>query len=164
MDFEEILEEVGSFGKYQKRLSFLYLVVAALLVPMYCLTTIFMVSILILNSENEVKLLLVLQVSSPRHWCKVSELSNLSFDQQIQLISPSVDENGVTKPDSCNMYDIDYSHLARVTNISVYMSDKNLTQLQVKPCDNGWAFDNNYYDETAVTAVRYLQYSSIFLP
>ncbi|CAG2174633.1 unnamed protein product [Oppiella nova] len=135
MDFEDILQEVGDFGFYQKRLVVLYLIAAGALLPFFCMTTLFM-------------------ISSPNHWCKVWQLSNYSFEQQIQLISPAEIVNGVPKYDSCNMYDIDYNYLAKVGNISIYKWDKNLTDFPVKPCHDGWAFDNTNYEETAVTALN----------
>lgn len=57
------------------------------------------------------------------------------------------------------MFDIDYDYLGKVVNISQYKSDLNISgELSVKACDNGWAYDNSYYDETAVTAVRNFNY------
>ena len=65
-------------------------------------------------------------------------------------------ENGLSKYDSCNMYDIDYDYLAKVGNISIYKTDRNITELAIKPCDNGWAYDRSYNSESAVTSVRIL--------
>ncbi|CAG2117004.1 unnamed protein product, partial [Medioppia subpectinata] len=62
-------------------------------------------------------------------------------------------QSGLSKHDSCNMYDIDYNYMAKVANLSIYMSDHNLTDLSVKPCYDGWAYDTTFYEQTAVTAL-----------
>ncbi len=145
MHFEDILAEVGDYGYYQKRIVYLFLIPSATLLPLFCMTTIFM-------------------VSSPDHWCKVSQLSNYTYEQQKQLSSPLIEKNGFITHDSCHMYDIDYDYVAKVGNITIYKNDNNINgSLRIKSCNNGWIYDNFYYDETAVTAVRFLLYLNLII-
>lgn len=136
MDFEDILVEVDDFGPFQKRLVYFFLIPSATLLPLFCMTTLFM-------------------VSSPDHFCRVSQLSNFSYEEQQKFISPIIEENGIKKHDSCNMYDIDYDLVAKSANLSFIYNNESLP---LTKCNDGWVYDNTYYDETAVTAVRIFSY------
>lgn len=140
MDFEDILKEVGEFGRYQKRLFYIFLVPIITVMPFMTISTIF-------------------QIAAPDHWCHVPQLTNLSFEEQHRLIRPL--DSLTNKLSSCLMYDIDYDEVLKSGNESTYY--RNVSSLSTKPCENGWLFDNIYYDETAVTKVS-LRNTCIRLP
>ncbi|GIY30768.1 hypothetical protein CEXT_691221 [Caerostris extrusa] len=56
-EFENLLEEVGDFGKYQKRLITLFLIPSAALLPWFTMNILFL-------------------VFTPDHWCNVPEVSS----------------------------------------------------------------------------------------
>ncbi|XP_054719318.1 beta-alanine transporter-like [Uloborus diversus] len=138
MSFEDILEDVGGFGPYQKFLMVVFLIPTYIIVPWFNLSAIFI-------------------TSTPEHWCYVPELesSNLSLAQKKALIIP---DNG---DGSCTMYNIDYKELLRTGNLSV---DETLG---TKPCSNGWQYDTSDYDATAATEWNLVcddaHYSSLFM-
>lgn len=123
MDFEDILLEVGDRGKYQKSLIILFLLPSATLLPWFSMNVLFMVSV-------------------PEHWCNVPEvaMSNLTIEQQRQLISPPSDPK-------CSMYDINYTDYLTAGHYNV--SEDTTT----RPCNNGWNYDRTYYESTAATKV-----------
>ncbi|GIY18319.1 solute carrier family 22 member 7 [Caerostris darwini] len=119
MEFEDVLMEVGDYGKYQRNLIMIFLVPAASLLPWFSMNVLFMVSV-------------------PDHWCSVPELSafNLTLEQQRSLISPPNEH--------CKRYNISYMDILDIDNTTV--SNASMT-----PCDQGWQYDETYWDETAST-------------
>lgn len=137
MDFEDILSSVGDFGRFQSILVYLIFVPISTLVPFFEMANIFF-------------------VSSPDHWCHVSQLVNHSMVDQKRLISPVFMKAGDLTYDKCNMYDIDYNVVAN--NFHLYNDTiGNITDYGIKSCDNGWQFDKTYYDNTAVTHVSLVE-------
>lgn len=133
MKFEDILSEVGDYNFYQKRIVYIFLIPSAVLLPLFCMTTLFM-------------------VASPDHWCYVPELQNLSIELQHELIRPKIDVEGQITLDKCNMYDIDYDDVAETKNLSLLFNG-SLASINKIPCKYGWSYDHTNYDETAVTHV-----------
>ncbi|XP_042901440.1 carcinine transporter isoform X3 [Parasteatoda tepidariorum] len=86
-EFEDLLEEIGDFGKYQKRLLIVFLIPSALVLPWFSMNIIFM-------------------VFTPEHWCYVPEVvnSNLSHEVQRSIIVPRGNS-------SCFKYDVNYTEL-----------------------------------------------------
>ena len=125
MEFEDILKQVGSFGKFQKFLIYLFLIPVSALNVLY--DRIFM-------------------WTTPDHWCRVPQLTNLSTELQKFLVSPKTVEQGLTSHDKCRMNDIDYDS---ITNSTITMLNDTMT----KKCQNGWNFDHSVFTETAVTEV-----------
>ncbi|KFM78100.1 Organic cation transporter 1, partial [Stegodyphus mimosarum] len=121
MDFEDILLEVGDYGKYQKNLILIFLVPAASLLPWFSMNIMFM-------------------VSAPDHWCYVPEVdaSNLNISLQRSLISPP-------ESPSCHMHDINYTEYLTA---GIYKVPNDTTTI---PCSQGWQYDKTYFDSTAVT-------------
>ncbi|GIX97827.1 organic cation transporter 1 [Caerostris darwini] len=85
MEFEDILLLVGGYGKFQRNLTFFFLVPVSCALPCFWMNFIFMVSV-------------------PDHWCYVPELANLSTSQQKMLI-------GHPSNPSCTMYNLNYSQV-----------------------------------------------------
>ncbi|GFY52502.1 organic cation transporter 1 [Trichonephila inaurata madagascariensis] len=85
MEFEDILIQVGGYGKFQRNLTIFFLIPVSCVLPCFWMNFIFMVSV-------------------PDHWCHVPELSNLSIAQQRMLISPPGNP-------SCSMYNMNYSQV-----------------------------------------------------
>ncbi|GIY29074.1 organic cation transporter 1 [Caerostris darwini] len=77
-------------------------------------------------------------VSVPDHWCSVPELSafNLTIEQQRSLISPPNEH--------CRRYNISYTDILHIEN-------STLSNASMTPCDQGWQYDETYWDETAST-------------
>lgn len=84
LEFEDILTDIGDYGKYQKRLILFFLFPSIALVPWFSMNNLFFVFI-------------------PEHSCFVPELanSNLSVELQQTLLSPS--------NSSCMRYDLNYT-------------------------------------------------------
>lgn len=94
MDFEDVLLEVGDYGKYQRQLIVYFLVPAASLLPWFSMNILFMVSV-------------------PDHWCKVPEMvsSNFTIAQQRSIISPP--------GESCHRYNLNFTDVFDVANFTV---------------------------------------------
>ncbi|GBM78319.1 Carcinine transporter [Araneus ventricosus] len=121
MEFEDILQQVGGYGKFQRYLTLFFLIPASCAFPCFWLNLIFMVSV-------------------PEHWCHVPELSNLTMAQKRKLISPPNDP-------SCTMYNINYS---QVLDLESFIATSNFSFVNI-PCVSGWEYDKTNYDETAAT-------------
>lgn len=121
MDFEDILKDVGGFGLYQKILVIVFLIPSFIVIPWFSMNLIFM-------------------SNTPDHWCYVPEVfrSNLSLELQKQLVRPLHDS-------SCSMHDVNYSEIIQSGNLTVDYS------WPTKACGNGWVYDKEDYDATAVT-------------
>jgi len=128
MDFEDILKQVGQYGKFQK------LLIIFFLIP---------------TSAINILCDYMFMMSTPDHWCFVPQLANLSHEQQHHLICPSTIVQGLPSNDSCRMYDIDYDIVANTTSLPI--NDSSL--LKTKQCDNGWVYDKSIFEETATTKV-----------
>ena len=130
MGFEEVLEQVGDYGKYQKRMVFVFLTPVAIIGCLVAFQVMFL-------------------LDTPDHWCYVQQLSHLSMDEQKHLIRPMVIKQGLSTFDRCNMYDIDY------TNVSITLSlpGNDSSLLPTKKCDNGWTYDRSDFLESAPTKV-----------
>ncbi|CAL1269580.1 unnamed protein product [Larinioides sclopetarius] len=94
MEFEDVLIEVGDYGKYQRNLIMIFLVPAASLLPWFSMNVLFMVSV-------------------PDHWCKVPGLSsfNLTMEQQKSLVAPPGEH--------CKRYDMNLTEMLDFGNYSL---------------------------------------------
>lgn len=171
MEFEDILKQVGDYGKYQQRLVYFFLIPSTIIFSLICMNTFFM-------------------LSEPDHWCTVQEISHLPPDQQKLFSRPYlIDETSTSGdlevstrgqsdkeellPDKCHMYDINYNWIAslyannqteKLINATNYANEGQrfnwlntseyfyLKNVNVTKCKS-WTFDSSDYDETAVTYV-----------
>lgn len=126
MEFEEILELIGGYGKYQQRNLFLFILPQIFVISWIWCKIIFMLSV-------------------PQHWCNVPELmwSNLSHSEQRAFISPSTDTR-------CSMHNINYSMMVEEGNFETPNGS------EVMPCNAGWQYDTEYYEETVVSKVSFV--------
>ncbi|GBL63584.1 hypothetical protein AVEN_94549-1, partial [Araneus ventricosus] len=121
LEFENLLEDVGDFGKYQKRLIIFFLIPSAALLPWFTMNILFL-------------------VFTPDHWCNVPEVasSNLSLEVQKSIIAPH-------ERLSCYRYDLNYTEFLMRGDLHV----KNETP--IIPCDSGWQYDTTHFVETAAS-------------
>lgn len=126
MEFEDILEHAGGYGKFQRNLTILFLAPIYCLVPWFWLNKIFMLSV-------------------PEHWCNVPELEfyNLSIEAKRNLISPPNDS-------SCSMYNVNYTDLLSKGFL------KTPNDSEIIPCIAGWQYDTVNYEHTSATKVSFI--------
>ncbi|XP_040206537.1 solute carrier family 22 member 3-like [Rana temporaria] len=129
--FDEVLQEAGEFGPYQKRVFILL-----------CMTGITFafsfVGIVFLGQMPE------------RHWCRSSEVIQISKncswspEEERNFTVPRVP--GHKEQFMCYMYDIDWkngtSELS-CTNPMYSFTNHSLDQLPVTPCHEGWVYEQN---------------------
>lgn len=123
MTFEEILEEAGGFGPYQKSLVVGFFIPCFTVFPWFSMHVIFITNI-------------------PEHWCYVPVIanSNLSLATQKKLIRPASHPR-------CSMYDVDYARILRTHRSSTGPNTP------IKRCTEGWVYDKTSYESTATTKV-----------
>lgn len=151
MEFEDILKQVGEYGRYQKRLVYFFLIPTTTVFSILCMNTFFM-------------------LSEPDHWCYIPELRNLSdSDQQLlsrPLLNPSSLDGHEVKSeqkilyDSCKYFDIDYENeVERLIGFTRAMNSSKGFVVQAdhstatKSC-NRWTYDKTNYDSNAVTSLN----------
>jgi len=128
MKFENLLAEVGGFGKYQISIIAL-LVIPRVTLPFHFLLNNFIAAI-------------------PSHHCDISSLDadgilgNLSREERL-IVSIPAQEDGT--PASCHMFTYPQFHLL--------MNSSSSTELPVVECQNGWEFDNGTFKSALATEV-----------
>ncbi|XP_030595109.1 solute carrier family 22 member 7-like [Archocentrus centrarchus] len=126
MKFDNVLEEVNGFGRFQLR-TILLLVIPRLTLPFHLLLNNFIAFI-------------------PSHHCNSSSLNNggvlrnLSLEERL-IVSIPFDQDGSLS--SCQMFLEPQFHL--LSNFS------NLTDLPTVPCQNGWIYDTTTFKSTLAT-------------
>ena len=128
VEFDQFLEKVGEFGKYQR--------------IMYVLVC-FVGIIAAFNNMNS-----VFTAATPPHWCSVPELSQfgLSEEEIKNLTIPLEEEDGERVYSQCKMYNRNYSGLTDLSSIGG--DDPG-----VVACRNGWTYDTSLYQSTIVMDV-----------
>lgn len=140
LEFEDILEKVGSYGAYQRNMLYFFMIPTTIVFALYCMNTLFM-------------------LSEPDHWCYVEELSNESYKIQHLLSRPSI---GDGKFDSCSYNDIDYKselihlnqYIQQFNTTDGYILTSNVTSAINKKKCNKWNYDKTNYDFNAVTEMN----------
>ncbi|OQV14655.1 Carcinine [Hypsibius exemplaris] len=129
MDFDDILQMIGPFGRYQKLVIFLVLLPA--LLPD---------GILVLNS--------VFMAATPAdHWCKLPVPNHTDHDwHDFADLLPKEMRDGHERHSRCLMFDVDYRNLTDVDIRRI----KNRTVPEVA-CSYGFEFDQSVYEDTIVT-------------
>lgn len=132
MEFEDVLEKLGGYGKFQKMLVWGYLAPASILMPGYFMSQIFL-------------------LSTPKHTCPlpgfVRDTYNLTASETLQLRTALVSE------DNCRMFPLSALNSSLVTQIlngANRSSWLGTGDLQWEPCEK-FDYDKTYYDSTAST-------------
>ncbi|KAG8232485.1 hypothetical protein J437_LFUL011254 [Ladona fulva] len=121
MNFDDVLDAVDGFGRYQKGLAFVFLPV------MFAYTTIYCGQIFFAHT--------------PQHWCRVPSLAHLPQDVRRALSIPNEGEGG-ERWSQCTMYDANYT-------MEIDMNDTRLAP--IVPCKFGWEYDLNSTFPTMVS-------------
>ncbi|XP_076330679.1 organic cation/carnitine transporter 2-like [Tachypleus tridentatus] len=142
MEFEDILAEVGSYGIFQKRLLFYFLLPLSIPISWVAYNKVFIMSV-------------------PDYWCYVPEIvkANLSDKEKMMLIRPIENRHDLEMPSQCQTYALNYS-----TELPVLVENSNSTEIfkyhtlfsniSTQVCQNGWDYDRTLYDSTASTHVN----------
>ena len=135
LDFDALLEKIGPFGRYQ---IIFYVVIGITSAPAGMQT-----------------LLSVYLFATPRHWCHVPELANLSLEEQRLLTVPPGELTGYPSDDACYIYDVNYAEVYQkyVNNYSHVIGNAS----SVRECTH-WSYDMELYGLTAVSEVRKYQH------
>ncbi|CAG0883611.1 unnamed protein product [Darwinula stevensoni] len=146
-DFDQLLALVGEYGKYQKRLLYLFIYPMGMILPFFIMIFFF-------------------QVAVPSHWCHVEGRERLGFsiEQWKNLTIPErMTEEGVMGYSKCEAYDVSWI----VNDVLNNTSDSDQEDLSAKAreefqrkllshppgilnCDR-WEFDRSVYVETVVS-------------
>nr|XP_060615233.1 solute carrier family 22 member 7-like [Anolis sagrei ordinatus] len=129
MNFEDLLQEVGGFGKFQV-LTLLLLCFPRLLLPLHFLLHNFLAAI-------------------PRHHCDITyddRLANLT-KEEAWLISIPRDAEDVFS--SCKMFSEPQFHL--LVNSTQEASNTTMNITAVQNCQHGWIYDQSQFTSTIAT-------------
>ncbi|XP_048119938.1 solute carrier family 22 member 7-like [Alosa alosa] len=126
MKFENLLVELGGFGRHQAMV-ILLLVIPRLTIPFHFLLNNFIAAV-------------------PSHHCDISALEaeggleNLTREQRLTVSIPPQEDGEMS---SCQIFSEPQFHL--LSNFS------NATNLPAVPCQSGWVFDNSSFISTLAT-------------
>ncbi|KAI4887673.1 hypothetical protein NFI96_014870, partial [Prochilodus magdalenae] len=126
--FDDILEEAGKFGRFQKR-------IFALL----CLTSVPFAGVYVG---------IVFQGFTPEHWCRDPGLEQLrencdwDLKEARRFIIPLVNSSAGVLPSQCQRYDVDWN----ITELTCDTLGSDLSKAQhaalpIVSCKNGWDYD-----------------------
>nr|XP_032520518.1 beta-alanine transporter-like [Danaus plexippus plexippus]XP_032520519.1 beta-alanine transporter-like [Danaus plexippus plexippus] len=120
MDFDAILEDVGTFGRYQKLVVYFILLPAVIPCGFHAYAQLFM-------------------ASDVKHWCNVPDLESLNNLDLIKNLSIPLElKNGEFEYSQCNMYKLNYSNV-----IENYPNIETPVLAEIVPCMDGWTFETN---------------------
>lgn len=149
MDFDNVLNDVGSFGLYQK-------IVIAVLMPAVLPCAFHAYSQLFI-------------ASMPNHWCRVPELEQWSsrLPNLVKNLSiPMVLRDGQMKYSQCQMYSRNYTEIVgflHTTDTSTINDngefffeplDYAARNFETVDCKNGWIYDRAMFPNTVVMEVK----------
>lgn len=117
IDMDDILPQVGEFGTYQKIMLWLVCLPACFPCGFGAFNQLFMANV-------------------PNHWCKVSALSNLSFEEQRNLSIPFI--NGTYQ--QCQRYSVNWTTLLEDSGGTLEFLIPN-NSWPVESCKEGWVYD-----------------------
>ncbi|XP_060802617.1 beta-alanine transporter-like [Amyelois transitella] len=128
MDFDAILEDVGTFGRYQKLVIYFVLLPAVIPCGFHAYAQLFM-------------------AADVQHWCKVPELEHLTDLQLVKNLSIPLElKNGEPFFSKCTKYNLNYSEI-----LKSYQEDSTRKHAEVVPCTDGWTYDRSVYKNTIVS-------------
>ncbi|GAA6226939.1 solute carrier family 22 member 2-like [Lates japonicus] len=121
--FDDLLEEVGSFGRCQRRI---FALLCLLSLPF-----------------SGVYVGIVFQGFTPDHWCRDSamvqrrEACGWSLADSRRLMVPLVNSSGVLQPSSCEQYEVDWNS----TGLTCDTQELDLSGAPVSTCKDSWEYD-----------------------
>ncbi|KAH0622777.1 hypothetical protein JD844_025433 [Phrynosoma platyrhinos] len=133
MNFEDLLQEAGGFGKFQL-LTLLLLCLPRLFLPLHFLLHNFLAAI-------------------PPHHCAIPHqnwLANNLTKEEVWLISIPRDSEGVFS--SCKMFSEPQFHL--LVNSTQETTDTTANFTTVQSCQHGWIYDQSQFTSTIATQVN----------
>ncbi|KAJ3606447.1 hypothetical protein NHX12_025968 [Muraenolepis orangiensis] len=121
--FDDILEEVGKFGRCQKRIF-----------GMMCMVSM---------PWAGVYVGIVFQGFTPEHWCRDPAVAAMSKScgwtaaETQRLAVPLVNSSGEAVASACHRYDVDWN----TTGLSCDQREVDLSRAPLKTCQEGWEYD-----------------------
>lgn len=121
--FDDILEEAGKFGRFQKRIFALLCLLSMPFAGVY--------------------VGIVFQGYTPEHWCRQPAVAEVrqdcgwSLERSRQLALPRVNVSGVAQTSSCTRYEVDWN----ATTLTCDAKELNVSRATVTSCTDGWEFD-----------------------
>ncbi|XP_055342954.1 beta-alanine transporter-like [Paramacrobiotus metropolitanus] len=145
--FEDILERLGGFGRYQKCIIFL------VVLPMFFASAFMQSSWLFVSAMPT------------DHWCHIP-LHNLTFAEERQLLPLEKNDDDTVKHSTCKMYDLNYTDILEkegsIEGVIRYINTSH-THLNTTHCRHGWTFDRHNSDTSLITEFL-LVCGAAFLP
>lgn len=138
MKFENILEEINGFGRYQLLLVFLTCL-PRIILPCHFLLNIFIAAV-------------------PPHHCDISSLDkeqsfrNLSQEQKLRTSIPGTGDGNL---ENCEMFAEPQFHLLANTSV-----DGSVEEPSTVGCQDGWVYDHSTFSSTITSEVTTLCHSS----
>ncbi|XP_015228286.1 solute carrier family 22 member 2-like [Cyprinodon tularosa] len=120
--FDDLLEEVGSFGRCQKRIF-----------AMLCLLSLQFAGLYVG---------IVFQGFTPDHWCRDSVLEERrkacewSMEESRRITMPMINSSGLLQHSSCHQYEVDWNS----TELTCDSEELDLSRLSVVECKEGWEY------------------------
>ncbi|XP_049874210.1 beta-alanine transporter-like [Pectinophora gossypiella] len=132
MDFDAILEDVGTFGRYQKLVVYFILLPAVLPCGFHAYAQLFM-------------------AADARHWCRVPELEHLQDIGLVKNLSIPLElKNEALEYSECSMYNLNYSDLVKnYPNLEDALMRE--APAEIVPCAHGWIYEKTIHPNTVVT-------------
>lgn len=149
MDFDNVLNDVGAFGLYQK-LIIAVLMPAVLPCAFHAYSQLFIASM-------------------PNHWCRIPELEQWSsrMPNLVKNLSiPLMQRDGQMKYSQCQMYSRNYTDIVgflHTTDTSLINDngefyfeplDYAAANFEIVDCKHGWVYDRTMFPNTVVMEVR----------
>ncbi|XP_073988758.1 carcinine transporter [Rhodnius prolixus] len=121
MDLDELLPQVGEFGKYQKLLLWLVCLPACVPCGFCAFNQLFMADV-------------------PDHWCRQPQLEGIvDAKQALRLAIPFSSENNETYA-KCRRYNVNWTDIIENQSINVSLIIPN-TSWPTEPCYDGWIYN-----------------------
>ncbi|CAN7982285.1 unnamed protein product, partial [Ixodes pacificus] len=133
MEFEDVIEKAGGYGKFQKILVWVYLAPASVFMPGYFMNQIFMLSV-------------------PQHSCLLPDLGEVF---NLTGGDPELLHDLLVSKDNCEVYPLSAFNASAVQTYLDHAGDENWTRLEVPgleriPCTQ-FTYDKTNYESTAST-------------
>ena len=137
MNYDDYLDRVGSFGKYQR---FMFFVIGFACFPV---------------AFNNMSVVFV--AATPNFWCDVTNVArrlNLTLASAMNLSLPQRDGEvkGQARYSRCVMYDLNYTTMTTAQAYDI-MTTSDRSRLPTTSC-RAWTYDRSVYASSIVTQVN----------